>query len=137
MSPVVIELLELRTNDPTKVVRFLQVEKFADGSGYRCDLTVLSRGFSCTRPFYFDDASLSVALKTLRAMAAGAKGACVIHGQWEEDCLRFETDHLGHVRVSGELFEHSELAQSLKFAFCTDQTILSPLVRELEVLQSA
>jgi hypothetical protein len=134
MSLVVTEIIELKTNDTTKVVRLSHVEKFCNGSGYRCDLAVVSGGFSCLRPFYFDDLALSVAVPALREMAAGAEGKCVIKGQWEEDFLQIEANEMGHVWVSGEILEHSEFDQRLKFAFRTDQTILSHLANDLQVL---
>lgn len=44
---------------------------------------------------------------------------------------------MGHVLVSGELLEHGELGQTLRFAFRTDQTMLSPLARNLHMLRDA
>ena len=49
--------IRLQTNDDTKVLRFVELEKFDDGSGYRCRVIASSGGFSCDRPFYFDDSS--------------------------------------------------------------------------------
>jgi hypothetical protein len=137
MSLVVVDLLELATHDPTKVVRLSQIEKFRDGSGYCCDLRIASGGFACETRFFFDDVALSDALPQLRAMAAGASGACVIKGQWEDDYLRLESNTMGHVVVSGELFEHSAFDQRLRFSFRTDQTVLLPLASGLQMLQDA
>jgi hypothetical protein len=137
MSWIVAQGIEIRTNDETKIVRFSQVEKFRDGHGYGCDLTVVSGGFSCRRPFYFDDVSLAETLPSLRSMATSLEGKCTIRGQYEADYVQLEVDGLGHVLVSGELIEHSELRQHLKFAFRTDQTVLLPLARELQLLFDA
>jgi hypothetical protein len=65
------------------------------------------------------------------------EGACTIKGQWEEDFLRVESNKMGHFRVSGEIVEHSEFDQRIRFDFRTDQTILSPLANDLQVLQDA
>lgn len=137
MSPIAMDVIELRTNDPAAVVRLSHVEKFSDGSGYRCELTVVSGDFSCRRPFYFDEAILSAAVRELESMATGKPGTAFIKAEWEEDFLRFQSNDMGHVWVSGEIFEHAELTQRLKFAFRTDQTVLLPLVRDLRVLQEA
>ena len=137
MSSVAIEAIELQANDPAKVVRLSRIEKFRDGSGYSCELTVVSGGFSCRRRFIFDDVALAAAVPELQKMATAAPGTAVIKGQWEEDFLQIESNALGHVRVSGEIFEHSEFDQRLKFAFQTDQTILPPLARDLRILQDA
>jgi len=137
MSPIVTEIIELQTNDAAKIVRLSHVEKFRNGSGYGCDLSVVSGGFSCRRPFFFDDVALNEAVPALGKMATTLSGKCIIKGQWEEDYLALEVNDMGHVLVSGEIFEHSEYGQRLKFAFRTDQTVLLPLARELQLLQEA
>ena len=70
-------------------------------------------------------------------MAVAAPGTAIIKGQWEEDFLQIESNAMGHVLVSGEIVEHSEFDQRLKFAFQTDQTILPPLARDLRISQDA
>lgn len=135
MSPIIIDTLELQTNDPAKVVRLSRIKRYSDGSGYSCELTIVSGGFSCRRPFVFDDAALSAAVPQLQKMATAAPGTAIIKGQWEQDFLQIESNALSHVTVSGEVFEHSEFDQRLKFAFQTDETILAPLVEDLQTLQ--
>jgi len=77
------------------------------------------------------------AVPALRKMAATLSGKCIIKGQWEDDYLSLEVNDAGHVLVSGEIFEHSEFGQRLKFAFRTDQTALLPLAKELQLLLDA
>jgi hypothetical protein len=138
MNLAVMERIELRTNDPSKVVRLSRVERFRDGSGYCCDLTVVSGGVSCTSAkFYFDHKALTVAVSALDAMASGIPGKCILKGEWEDDFVVIESNDMGHVRVGGEIQEQSEFMQCLQFAFRTDQTVLSPLARDLKVLQDA
>lgn len=139
MSSIIMEVLELQTNDPAKVVRLSKIEKFREGGGcqYRCELTVMSDGFSCQRTFWFDNASLSIAVPELERMATATAGTAVISQQFEPDFLQFESNEMGHVWVSGEIIELSEFDQRLKFAFQTDQTILPPLARDLRILHHA
>ena len=137
MSRIVADMIELQTYDAAKLVRLSHVEKFGDGSGYRCELTVASNGFSCQRPFFFDDMAVGEAVPALRKMAATLFGKCIIKEQWEDDYLALEVDDMGHVLVSGEIFEHSEFSQRLKFAFRTDQTVLLPFANELQLLLDA
>lgn len=137
MSWIVADMIELQTYDAAKLVRLSQVEKFGDGSGYRCDLSVTSGGFSCHRPFYFDDVAVGEAVPALWSMASTLSGKCIIKGQWEEDYLALEVNDAGHVLVSGEIFEHSEFGQRLEFAFRTDQTVLLPFAKELQSLFDA
>jgi hypothetical protein len=133
--PILINQIELETHDETKQLRLSSIERFGDGSGYRCNLFVRSRGFSCERPFYFDDSHFPDAIKALRAMHAGRPGEALIKGAWEDDYLKFVSNDMGHVFVSGELFEHADPPQSLKFSFRTDQTVLGPLLRDLKPLK--
>jgi hypothetical protein len=137
MPKIVAEYIELKTQDENKVLNMSQIEKFADGSGYRCELSVASRGFSCHCPFYFDGPFLSDAVTALQRMDDGKPGEATIRGLWEEAYIKFASDQLGHVVVSGELFEHSEFPQAFRFAFRTDQTVLSPMISDLaRVLQA-
>jgi len=129
------DIVELRTNDSTKIVRLAHIQKFHDGSGYRCELTIVSGGFSCVRPFYFDDDSLVDALAKLDEMDAGRPESTTIRCRWEEEFLQIGSNDMGHVFVSGEIIEYSERPQRLKFAFQTDQTVLGPLIRDLQALK--
>jgi len=70
-------------------------------------------------------------------MATGTPGKAVIKEQCEKDFLKIQSNAMVHVWVSGEIIEHSEFDQRLKFGFRTDQTILLPLARDLLRLQDA
>ena len=70
-------------------------------------------------------------------MLAGELTIAKIKGRWERDFIEFEMNKLGHVAVRGEIFEHSESPQSLKFYFVTDQTVIPRLLRDLEALSGS
>lgn len=133
----VVDKIELQTNDDTIVLRMTNIKKCDDGSGYRCDLFIRSGDFSCQRPFHFDDSSFPDAIEALRFKNTGAAGEAIMKGQWESDFVHFKSNELGHVFVTGELFEYSDLTQSMRFGFRTDQTVLGPLIRDFEVLLKA
>lgn len=67
-------------------------------------------------------------------MDADIPGEAIIKGEWDQDYIRIASNDMGHVFVVGELMEHSDLAQSLKFAFRTDQTVLRSLIADLQRL---
>lgn len=92
---------------------------------------------ACERRFYFDSHHLGGAIDALRTMMSGVPGAAVLGDLREEDRLEFEMDRLGHVFVSRRVVEHSDRAQSIEFAFLTDQTVLGPFVQALEALLAA
>lgn len=130
MAKYTIEV-ELRTHDPAQILRLTEIERFDDGCGYMCRLKVLSHGYGCDRQFFFDEHLLSDAVKALRRMDEGHPGEAVIKGQWEEDCIKFKSNDLGHVFVSGVL---PMGLQRLEFVFKTDQTVLRPLIRDFEAI---
>jgi len=132
-----IEDIELQTHLANCALRMSNIERFTDGSGYACTLAVKSGEFSCTRRFYFDDRYLANAIDALRTMNQGVPGEATLRGHWDEDEVKLAMNRLGHVVVSGQLFEHSELSQSLKFAFRTDQTVLGPFLHELAAIRGA
>ena len=131
--------IELQTNDETRVLRLSEINRSRDGSGYayQCCLLVRSCGFSCERPFYFDDYHLRQAVAGLQAMGDMTPGEAVLAYRDEKDCVRLASNERGQVVVSGEIYQFSDLSQSLRFGFRTDQTVLGPLVRDLEDLLEA
>lgn len=139
MSHSAEESISLETHDERKVLRLLHVEKHRrePGHDYVAVLSVRSGDFSCERRFWFDSTYLDRAIKSLRRMDAANPGEAIIKQEYEPDFVMFKSDRSGHVTVSGEMSEHSELPQSLRFCFRTDQTVLGPLIRDLERLAGA
>jgi hypothetical protein len=134
---IVADNIELQTHRTVTALRLANVEKFDDGGGYRCDLSVRSGAFAYDGPFFFDDVFVVNAIAAIREMVAGRPGEAVLKGQWEDDAIRFEMNRLGHVRVSGLMLENGGSTQSLKFEFLTDQTVFGALLRDLAALHGA
>lgn len=131
---IVAETIELQTHSTHKVLRFSNVEKSRSGEEYACQLFVRSGDYSCARPFDFDNRYLQDTIIRLKQMDEGTPCSAMLKSPWEDDCLRFESNDMGHVQVSGELYERSDHSQSLKFSFRTDQTVLGPLIADLETI---
>jgi hypothetical protein len=129
---MIVGRVELQTNDETQTLRLDTIDKAADGSGYICQLLVRSRGFACQQRFIFDDEFLLAFIDGLTSMDHGQPGEAVLKGRWETDCVRIEMNALGHVFVSGEVSDCSELPQQLRFGLRTDQTVLRPFIQELK-----
>ncbi len=134
---IVATHIELRTNLINTALSLSNVERFDDGSGYRCDVAVRSSGFACNRPFYFHQESLDGFVTSVQVMTSGTPAEATLKPRYEPDFLRLKMNQLGHLLVSGELYEHSRLHQCLKFAFETDQTVLGPFLCELLKLKEA
>ena len=126
----------LATNTDNPTLQFRNVSRFSDGSGYGAELLVRSRAFSVELPFYFEVEPLRELIANLDEMDKILKRKALLKPMYEDDFIEFEIDEsTGHVEVRGEMFEHSEMPQSLTFEFQTDQTCLAPLVRELKKWQ--
>ena len=123
--------LELRTHDPDAQLRFCEIERFEDGSGYACVLEVESRGFSGRSSFYFEEPGLRSFLDGLSRLDNLEVAEAMLKGQWDSDFVRFSSDARGRCMVQGQLSEQSDLGQELRFAFCTDQTVLQHLANGL------
>ena len=111
------------------------VERIDDA--FECHLWLLSGKFTCETSFSFSTHSLIEAVESFKRMIDGSPGETTLRYRHEPDFIRFEMNQLGHVIVSGELFDFALPQQRLKFAFGTDQTVLTPLLRDLITLRDA
>lgn len=70
----------------------------------------------------------------MRKMVAGEPGVAKIKARWDDDFVEIAMNDMGHVVVTGEVFERNIPEQSLRFGFITDQTVLGPFVSDLSEL---
>ena len=127
--------IALATNTDNPTLQFRNVGRFSDGSGYSAELIVRSRGFSVELPFYFEVEPLQKFINNLEGMGRSLKGKAILKPMYEDHFIEFEMGSSGHVIVRGQMIEYSEMSQSLKFEFQTDQTCLAPLVQDLQKWQ--
>jgi hypothetical protein len=121
----------LRTNDDSKYLALLNIERFEDGSGYGADLVVRSDGYAGNLKFYFEVAPLERFVQALDRMDDELKGAATLKPNYEEPFVKLEVHKTGAVSVSGELVIHADFTHRLTFGFKTDQTCLAPFARDL------
>ena len=124
----------LQTNSESKRLELHDIRK--SGRDYICSLVVESRGFSANRLFHFDERHLKTFLENLNVMDAKLEGEAVLSHLFEDDQITLKGFRNGHIVVSGSLVEHSEYSQRMEFCFQTDQTILKPLITDLDRLKS-
>jgi hypothetical protein len=79
-------------------------------------------------PFYFEPYPLGRFLDDLVAMDRSLTGSAKLKPLYEDPFIELTLTHRGRVVVRGEVFEHSEHSQHLKFEFETDQTVLKSLI---------
>jgi hypothetical protein len=122
-------VLRTNTSDPALALR--DVQRFADGSGFKTLLVVRSRGFVAEDSFYFEPEPLAAFLEALERMDRTLSGSALLKPVFEEQFLELEMGRLGRVTVRGELHEYSASPQHLRFEFETDQTCLATLVADV------
>jgi hypothetical protein len=115
---------------PKEFVEISEIERFADGSGYRSRLSVGSDRFACSEhPFYFDD--LPRFTKDIAKAYEHVKGTARLGHAYESDSIEIQVLSGGHVSVVGIVVQHGPPRQELRFAFGCDQTFLPELLRSL------
>jgi len=126
--------IHLLTNSESSSLSFHDCKKFGDASGYEVRLVVKSGGFGLDLDFYFEEWSLQQFILGVAKMEETLKGRADLKPMWEPGHMELELDDLGHVTVSGEFVEYSPGHQQMRFEFMTDQTCLTPLLRDLKSL---
>ena len=124
--------IKLQTHDARKQMELRDVSQ--TGPDYQCRLVVNSRGFAVDRTFWFGDFHLRQFIEDLRSMNANLQGDATLREEFEDHFIKLSCDKQGHVTVTGQIAVHSDLPQKIEFAFRTDQTCLTPLIRDLAKL---
>lgn len=123
-------VLQTNTNDPALALE--DVERFADDSGFGCQLAVCSHGFSARAVFTFERDVFDAFRTAVDAMDRSLKGSARLQSLYEPGFIELTTGSAGAVFVSGEVVSSAEFSQRLHFEFRTDQTCLRPLARALD-----
>ena len=96
---------------------------------------VRSGGFSGRVPFWPERFVLERFLGELRGMDQTLSGTALLQTLWEPEHVRLMISPTGSVQISGEL--GSKEFNYLKYSFMSDQTMLRPLISELESVLAA
>ena len=125
-------VLLTQTDNPRLALR--SVSWSGEPEGFSARLDIWSGDFGALRQVWFTRWALGQFLENLRKMDGELTGAAVLGDEHEPDHFALSVDRSGRVTVAGELFQFSECEQRLEFCFYTDQTVLRPLIRDLERL---
>jgi hypothetical protein len=122
------ELVTL-TVSPSEYLSLSDFERCSDGS-CAFSLSVSVRLFQCTVPkVWFQD--LDAFIKNLERALQTLSGTVILQSR-EEDKIQVTFGRLGHVAVSGDLFELWGGESSVKFSLYLDQTFIAPFLRQLK-----
>ena len=119
------------SNTAGEYFELVDLKRFADNSGYGALLRVQSRDFNAEIPFYFEKTCFEEFRQAVLALDKTLAGKAVLKPFYDPEFISLEMQKHGHLLVSGELFEHSETPQHLKFQFLSDQSQLKRLIEDL------
>jgi hypothetical protein len=119
--------LHLCINDDGKRLSLVKVENAGHSDYFVATLVVMSRGFSCEHPLYFDRFHADDFIVALERMVSGEVKEGVLKQEHEEDHITFRNNHLGHVFIAGEVNEYGT-GHRLTFVIDTDQTVLRSFI---------
>ena len=119
------------SNTSGEYIELVDLNRFDDKSGYGAVLRVQSRNFNAEIPFYFERACFEEFCQAVLALEKTHVGKAVLKPFYDPEFISIEMQKNGHLLVSGELFEHSEIPQHLKFQFVSDQSQLKRLIEDL------
>lgn len=123
--------IELATNDPEHGFALHDIRPSAADS-FACVLAVRSDGFAARVPFWPERFVVERFLEQLRTVDRSLAGEALLQPLWETEHVRLQVRRSGVVWVSGEI--GSGGSNHLRFGFRTDQTVLAPLARDVEVV---
>ena len=121
----------LSSSFTSEFLAFSSIEHFKDDSGYRLDVEIKSGPFSANYPFFIESFPVKQFLASLEALHESLAGEALLKPSYEPQFIRIRAGIGGHMFVSGELLVHSELPQSLKFQFRTEQTCVGLFRQQL------
>lgn len=125
--------IELQTNTEDPALELVNVERYDDRSGFGATINVVSNGFSAKVFCTFGEWPMDEFISQLECCNNSLSGQATLKPEWDNWFISFAVKNNGQVDVGGMLYLEG---QELKFEFATDQTCLSPLIKELKVWQS-
>lgn len=127
--------IALSTNTPTATIELRQAQVLGEGRHLAAFLLVRSGAFAAALPFVFSRDELVSFTVALDALYATRSGVAHLNGRENGDIIRFESAHVGELRISGRLHEGSE-AQQLAFNFAAQWNGLDRFLDGLRRLET-
>jgi len=123
----------LQTNDNGQRLELRDI--WRDDTIYECRIFISLDGFTVDRKFFFEWIFLLDFLKNLEHMNKELSGEAILKCEYEEEFIKVSCISQGHIRVAGLIVDQSWLRQEFRFEFETDQTMLGPLIRDIELVK--
>ena len=125
--------IQLETQNERRKLSLKNI-KDSGGDTFECRAIVKSGWLECDRQFFFSRYYAEEFLKSIIEMNSTFNGIAELKAEYEDQIITFTCNKMGKVIVYGKFIEHSMLSQTMEFRFETDQTVLSGLIKQFQVL---
>ena len=125
--------IQLETHNERRQLSLNNI-KDSGGDTFECRAIVKSGWLACNRQFFFSRYYAEEFLKSIIEMNSTFNGIAELKAKYEDQIITFTCSKMGKVVVYGKFIEHSMLSQTMEFRFETDQTVLSGLIKQFQVL---
>ena len=125
---------KLNTRDKTKQLSFVDLEYLGSGA-YDCEIHVDSSGFMCKRAFGFDNDEYFLA--KIHDVVANQTGEAELTDLQADSFIRFKPYTDDEILVSGYIVEHTDVTQSIEFAFTVDKACINKFIESFEKMVRA
>jgi len=120
---------ELSLSSKTASLKLTNID-YLGGGAYQCRLLIESSGFSCDRPFGFDNDEYFVS-KARDVMNTESAEADLMDLQ-ADSYIRLKPFENASILVSGFIVEETNVTQSIEFAFTVSKQTASQFVADFE-----
>jgi len=121
--------LTLSTQDKSKKLSFVDIEYLGSGA-YSCEIHVDSSGFMCKREFGFDNDEFF--LSKIKDVVNLQQGEAELTDLQADSFIRFKPYVDEEILITGYLVEHTNVTQSIEFAFMVSKTGINKFISDFE-----
>ena len=125
---------KLNTRDKSKQLSFVDVEYLGSGA-YSCEIHVDSNGFMCKREFGFDNDEYF--LTKIRDLSETHQSEAELTDLQADSFIRFKPYPNDEILVTGYIVEHTNVTQSIEFAFSISNKCIKTFISAFEKMVRA
>ena len=126
--------LTLSTQDKSKKLSFVDIEYLGSGA-YSCEIHVDSSGFMCKREFGFDNDEFF--LSKIKDVVNLQQGEAELTDLQADSFIRFKPYVDEEILITGYLVEHTNVTQSIEFAFMVSKAGINKFISDFEKMVRA
>ncbi len=117
-----------------EVFDFPEKTSFLGGYDTFSTIEIKSSGFTAKVNLYITTRNIVDFYRMISKCYDSLEGSAYLKSYEDDFSLAVQFDNLGHARVFGELSEHLNTSNTLKFNLLTDQSYLKKTIEELRII---